>query len=63
MQINIENIWFGIALVFVLSMVLSYFVNLFFLRYSGSLFSKKLPENAVRFSTQRKPAIGGVSFM
>ncbi len=62
MQINIENIWFGIALVFVLSMVLSYFVNLFFLRYSGSLFSKKLPENAVRFSTQRKPAIGGVSF-
>lgn len=47
---------------FLLSALLSMAINLFMLRYTGNIFSKNLPENTVRFSTARKPAIGGVSF-
>lgn len=57
-----ENFWLGTIIIFTLSIFLSIAINLFMLRYTGSLFSKKLPENTIRFSTARKPAIGGVSF-
>jgi UDP-GlcNAc:undecaprenyl-phosphate GlcNAc-1-phosphate transferase len=59
---TIENFWIGATIVFLLSALLSMAINLFMLRYTGNIFSKNLPENTVRFSTARKPAIGGVSF-
>lgn len=57
-----ENFWFGTLIIFALSILLSMGINLFMLRYTGNIFSKKLPENTIRFSNARKPAIGGVSF-
>ena len=62
MMITLENFWIGATIVFLLSVFLSMAINLFMLRYTGNIFSKNLPENTVRFSTARKPAIGGVSF-
>ena len=59
---TIENFWIGATIVFLLSALLSMAINLFMLRYTGNIFSKNLPENTIRFSTARKPAIGGVSF-
>ncbi len=62
MMFTLENFWIGAMIIFILSLLLSMAINLFMLRYTGNIFSKKLPENTVRFSTARKPAIGGVSF-
>lgn len=62
MIFNISNFWFGAIITFLVSVFLSGAINVFMLRYTGQLFSKHLADNVVRFNTQRKPAIGGVSF-
>lgn len=59
---NISNFWLGAIITFLVSIFLSGAINVFMLRYTGHLFSKNLADNVVRFNTQRKPAIGGVSF-
>ncbi|MEI6348953.1 MAG: MraY family glycosyltransferase [Bacteroidota bacterium] len=60
--INFENNWILLIFIFTASLALSYGVNIFLLRYAGHLFKKNLPENTVRFDTNRKPAMGGISF-
>lgn len=62
MIINVDYFWLGAIITFIVSLFLSGAINVFMLRYTGQLFSKNLAENVVRFNTQRKPAIGGVSF-
>ncbi len=59
---NISSFWVGAIITFIVSVFLSGAINIFMLRYTGNLFSKHLADNVVRFNTQRKPAIGGVSF-
>ncbi len=62
MIFDINTFWLGAIITFVISVLLSGAINIFMLRYTGNLFSKTLADNVVRFNTQRKPAIGGVSF-
>lgn len=61
-HINYSNSHLFLLLVFILSIFVSWGVNLFLLRYAGHLFKKELPENTIRFDTNRKPAMGGISF-
>lgn len=51
-----------LILIFVVSFLVSYGVNLFLMRYASHLFRKELPTNTIRFDTTRKPAMGGISF-
>jgi len=57
-----ENAHLLLILIFLASFALSYGVNVFLLRYASHLFRKNLPQNTVRFDTNRKPAMGGISF-
>ncbi len=48
--------------IFITSLLISFGVNTFLMRYASHLFRKALPENTVRFDVNRKPAMGGISF-
>jgi UDP-GlcNAc:undecaprenyl-phosphate/decaprenyl-phosphate GlcNAc-1-phosphate transferase len=51
-----------LASIFITSLAIAIGVNIFLMRYASHLFRKALPENTVRFDTNRKPAMGGISF-
>lgn len=62
MNINFHDPRLYLAIIFLSSLLLSYGVNIFLLRYASHLFRKNLPENTIRFDRDRKPAMGGISF-